>query len=138
MGMTVPYLEIRETMIDRMSEFTGITPDRVDHSNATYAGGSFPVPVTGVWCAFYVQYATAVFSGMGETPTYRRPGQVIIQCFCRKGKGLREIMTLADGLCDHFQSWSTGHIECLEATQQVVGDFKDFYQINVTIRFRAG
>ncbi|MNJ80104.1 hypothetical protein D3C77_783580 [compost metagenome] len=62
----------------------------------------------------------------------------MIQCFCRRSTGLSDINKLADALSDHFQSLQDGHIECLEASLHVLGDFESYYQINVNVRFRAG
>lgn len=136
--MTVPYSTIHEILLGRMVAFTGIDSGLVDHANADYSGGTFAPPKSGVWCAFNIQYGAASFCGMADVPAYRRPGQVVIQCFCRRGEGLGRITTLADSLADHFQSWSSGHVECGAATITVAGEFAEFYQINVSIRFRAG
>lgn len=137
--MTVAFETVRVTFTGRMASFSGISQDRVEYANSPSVNGSaFVPPATGLWCAFEILYATSFFSGMADKPNYRRPGQVVIQCFCRKGAGLSAINKLADALSDHFQAWSSGDIECSEVSQNVVGDFEDYYQINVTVRFRAG
>lgn len=137
--MTVPFETVRKTLTARMAAFTGIEQARIDYANAQQpGGGAFNPPATGVWCAFEIQYATPFFCGMADKPGYRRPGQVVIQCFCRRSTGLSALNLLADALSDHFQAWQSGHIECMEVAQQVVGDFEDYYQINVNVRFRAG
>jgi hypothetical protein len=136
--MTVPFETVRKTLTGRMAAFTGIDQARVEYANSPQPGGSFTPPASGVWCAFEIQYATPFFCGMADVPSYRRPGQAVIQCFVRKGEGLSAISQLADALSDHFQSWQAGHIECMEVGQQVVGYYEDFYQINVNVRFRAG
>ncbi|CAG8863151.1 hypothetical protein PS627_00087 [Pseudomonas fluorescens] len=137
--MTVPFETVRKTLTARMATFTGIEQARIEYANSPNPGGGvFKPPATGVWCAFEIQYASAFPAGMADKTYYRRPGQVVIQCFCRRNVGLSAINKLADALSDHFQSWQDGHIECLEASQQVVGDFEDYYQINVNTRFRAG
>lgn len=137
--MTVPFETVRKTLTARMASFTGIEQARIEYANSPNPGGGvFKPPATGVWCAFEILYATASFAGMADRPHYRRLGQVVIQCFCRRSTGLSAINKLADALSDHFQSWQDGHIECLEVSQQVVGDFEDYYQINVNVRFRAG
>ncbi|MFJ3486576.1 phage tail terminator-like protein [Pseudomonas sp. NPDC090202] len=137
--MTVAFETILATLTGRMAAFTGIEQDRIEYANSPAADGStFKPPAKGVWCAFEIQHASASFAGMADRPQYRRPGQVVIQCFCRRGKGLSAINKLADALSDHFQAWSSGDIECSEANQHVVGDFETYYQINVAVRFRAG
>ncbi|MCZ9636882.1 phage tail terminator-like protein [Pseudomonas putida] len=137
--MTVPFETVRKTLTARMASFAGIEQARIDYANAQQpGGGAFKPPATGVWCAFEIQYATAAFAGMADRPHYRRPGQTVIQCFCRRSTGLSALNLLADSLSDHFQSWQDGHIECLEVSQHVVGAFEIYYQINVNVRFRAG
>ncbi|WP_457253043.1 hypothetical protein [Pseudomonas juntendi] len=137
--MTVPFETVRKTLTARMKEFSGIDQALIEYPSAEYPnGGVFKPPETGVWCAFNIQPASSFFAGMADKPHYRRPGQVVIQCFTRKRIGMGPINRLADAISDHFQSWSSGHIECMEVSQQDVGDFEDYYQINVNVRFRAG
>lgn len=137
--MTVPFETVRKTLTERMEAFTGIDQERIDYPNADYPdGGVFKTPTDGVWCAPEIEYATPFLAGMADVPTYRRPGQMVVQCFTRRRVGLGPINRLADALSDHFQSWQVGHIECMEVGQQVVGYYEDFYQINVNVRFRAG
>ncbi len=137
--MTVPFETVRKTLTARMVAFTGIEQSRIDYPNADLPGGAiFKPPGDGVWCAFNIQPATSFFAGMADEPHYRRPGQVVVQCFTRKRIGMGPINRLADAISGHFQSWISGHIECLEVSQQDVGDFEDYYQINVNIRYRAG
>ena len=137
--MTVAFETVRTTLTGRMVTFAGIEQARIEYANNPAADGStFKPPATGVWCAFEILYASSFFSGMADKPNYRRPGQVVIQCFCRLGTGLSAINKLADALSDHFQAWSSGDIECSEVSQNVVGEFECYYQINVTVRFRAG
>ncbi|WP_341959182.1 hypothetical protein [Pseudomonas sp. RC10] len=139
--MTVAFETVRLTLTGRMAAFTGIEQSRVEYANAKVPSsptGLFVRPTTGLWCAFEILYATAFLAGMADKPQYRRPGQIVIQCFCLKREGLSAINKLADALSDHFQAWQSGEIECMEASQVVVGDYESFYQINVNVRFRAG
>lgn len=136
--MTVEFETIRRTLTGRMVSFQGIEQSRIEYANSPQPGGTFTPPATGLWCAFEIMHASSSFAGMADTPYYRRPGQVVIQCFARRSSGLSGLNTLADSLSSHFQAWSSGDIECMEVSQVVVGLFEDFYQINVNIRFRAG
>lgn len=137
--MTVAFETVRTTLTARMAAFTGIEQAKIEYANSPALNGSaFVPPATGVWCAFEILYGTAFFAGMADKSQYRRPGQIVIQCFGYRGKGLSALNKLADALSDHFQAWSSGDIECMEASQVVVGDYESFYQINVNIRFRAG
>lgn len=137
--MTVAFETVRTTLTARMAAFTGIEQARIEYANNPVPGSTvFVPPTSGVWCAFEILYSTAFFAGMSDKPHYRRPGQIAIQCFCYRNKGLSAINKLTDALSDHFQAWNSGDIECMEVSQVVVGDYESFYQINVNIRFRAG
>lgn len=129
------YEQIRLAVTARMVAFTGITQDRVEYPNPPTV---FVTPITGLWCRLSIQHATAFMAGMADHPYTRRPGQVVIQCFARVRTGTKALNDLTDALVAHFNYWSSGDLECLEASQVVVGEFEGFYQINVNIRFRAG
>ncbi|RON82437.1 hypothetical protein BK635_13125, partial [Pseudomonas chlororaphis] len=98
----------------------------------------FTPPAAGLWCRLNIQHATAFMAGMADRPHTRKPGQISIQCFARVRTGIKAINELADALEAHFAYWQAGDLECMEASQVVAGEFEDFYQINVNIRFRAG
>lgn len=136
--MTVSYDAIRRAFNNRMMGFPGLDPSRINWPNSENSEGSFPTPKAGEWIAFNIQYGTGVFCGYGEQPQFRRPGQIVIQCFARRATGETGLVDLADRLCNHFQAWSSGDIQCWEASLNTVGGSKDFYQINVSVRFSAG
>jgi hypothetical protein len=129
------YEQIRAALTARMVAFTGIDQARIDYPNQPTV---FTPPAAGLWCRFNVQYATAFMAGMADKPYTRKPGQVSIQCFARLNTGTKAINEFADALEAHFAYWMSGDLECMEASQVVVGEFEGFYQINVNIRFRAG
>ena len=131
------YEEIRTAITARTGAFDGIERARVDYQNAT--GAVFAPPLTGLWCRMTIQHATAFFAGMADRPHSRKPGQIVFQCFARPRSGMKPLNDLTDALEAHFGYWSAGDLECMEASQVVVGDDGNgFYQINVNIRFRAG
>lgn len=131
------YEEIRKAITARASAFTGIEQARIDYQNAV--GAIFVPPETGLWCRMTIQHATAFFAGMADSPHSRKPGQIVFQCFARPRTGMKPMNVLADALEAHFGYWSSGDLECMETSQDVVGDDGNgFYQINVKIRFRAG
>ena len=129
------FEKIRALITARMVAFTSIDQSRIDYPNQPAV---FNPPAAGLWCRFNVQYATAFMAGMADKPYTRKPGQVSIQCFARLNTGTKAINELADALEAHFAYWMSGDLECMEASQVVVGEFEGFYQINVNIRFRAG
>ena len=129
------FEQIRSLITARMVAFTGIEQARIDYPNQPAV---FTPPDTGLWCRLNIQYATAFMAGMADKPYTRKPGQISIQCFARERTGTKAITELADALEAHFAYWSSGDLECMEASQVVAGEFEGFYQINVNIRFRAG
>lgn len=128
------YEEIYQLIKDRMGAFTGLPQSSVDYPNFP----TFAPPATGLWCRLNIQHATAFMAGMADKPHTRKPGQISIQCFARVATGTKAINAVADQLEAHFAYWQSGDLECMEASQVVVGEFEGFYQINVNIRFRAG
>ena len=138
------YEQIRELIISRANAFTGIEQERIFYPNAPYlpenldTSGIFKPPASGLWCRLNIQYATTFMAGMAVKPYTRKPGQISIQCFTRIRTGIKAINALADSLEAHFGYWSSGDLECMEASQVVAGEFEGFYQSNVNIRFRAG
>ncbi|WDG52495.1 phage tail terminator-like protein [Pseudomonas chlororaphis] len=129
------FEQIRALITSRMVDFTGIDQTRIDYPNQKEV---FTTPATGLWCRLNIQHATAFMAGMADRPHTRKPGQISIQCFARVRTGIKAINELADALEAHFAYWQAGDLECMEASQVVAGEFEDFYQINVNIRFRAG
>lgn len=138
------YDQIRELIISRTADFTGIERERIFHENAPYpvenqdTSGIFKPPASGLWCRLSIQHASAFMAGMANKPYTRKPGQISIQCFARARTGIKAVNQLADAFEAHFGYWSSGDLECMEASQVVAGEFEGFYQINVNIRFLAG
>lgn len=129
------YEEIRRVITTRMRAFSGIAQDCIAYPNQPEV---FEPPDEGLWCRLNIQYGQAFMAGMADQPYTRKPGQIVIQCFDRVRAGPKALSMLADALEAHFAYWSSGDLECLEASQIVVGETNGFYQINVNIRFRAG
>jgi len=129
------FEQIRSLITARMVAFTGIEQARIDYPNQPAV---FNPPDTGLWARLNIQYATAFMAGMADKPYTRKPGQISIQCFARERTGTKAITELADALEAHFAYWSSGDLECQEASQAIAGEYEGFYQINVNIRFRAG
>lgn len=106
----------------------------------------FVPPDEGIWCRVSVQFGQAFLAGMSKEPYSRKPGVFTIQCFARMQTGVKTITQFADAAEAHFAYWSSGDLECLEASQVVVGvtdsvgapEGSGWYQINLNVRFRAG
>lgn len=131
------YEEIRTTITARTAAFAGIEQARIDYQNAV--GAVFVPPATGLWCRMTIQNGTAFFAGMADKPHSRKPGQIVFQCFARPRTGMKPLNVLTDALEAHFGYWNSGDLECMETSQDVVGDDGNgFFQVNVKVRFRAG
>ncbi|MHB0763171.1 hypothetical protein ACYCFC_02040 [Stutzerimonas sp. NM35] len=137
------YEQIRVAIIARMASFQGLSQDRIDYPNQP---GVFEPPEAGLWCRINLQYGRSFIAGMADVPCTRRPGQIVIQCFDRKDAGIKGLTKLTDDLCEQFEYWRTGNLECWEVSQVDVGvgdragnaAGTGFYQINIVIRFTAG
>lgn len=129
------YEQIRQLIVGRMAVFAGLEQARIAYPNQPAV---FVPPLAGLWCRLNILHATAFMAGMADKPYTRKPGQISIQCFARIRTGIKELTVLADSLETWFAYWSSIELECMEASQVVVGEFEGFYQINVNIRFRAG
>ncbi len=138
------YSEIYDAIILRMRSFAGIEQERIYYPNAQLqakdkdTSGSFKPPATGVWCYLHIGHATAFMAGMADRPYTRKPGIITVQCFTRVQTGIKALNELSDQLEAQFAYWSSGDLQCHEASQIDAGEFEGFYQINVNIRFSAG
>lgn len=128
------YEQIGDLISGRMKAFAHLTDKAIDYQNTPV----FKPPATGLWCRLNILHATGFMAGMADKPHTRKPGQISIQCFARVATGTKAINAVADQLEAHFAYWQSGDLECMEASQVVVGELEGFYQINVNIRFRAG
>ncbi len=137
------YEQIRAAILGRMLAFTGINQKYIDYQNPKLR---FTPPETGIWCRPNIQFATAFMAGMADRPYTRKPGLITIQCFDAGYARSIALVKLADALEDHFSYWTTGDLETLEASLVDVRagamlsspTGSGYYQINITIPFRAG
>ncbi|EKU29568.1 DUF4128 domain-containing protein [Alcaligenes sp. DN25] len=137
------FEQISKAIIDHMVALTGIAQERIEYPNAHAA---FTPPDTGVWCRLLIKNTDSEISGMGAKPYTRKSGEILIECFDRLGQGRQELDRLSDALDEHFSFWSEGALECLGLSQvDVAADDpqkrpqrEEFYQINLTVPFRAG
>lgn len=131
------FEQIRATLLTRMLSFSGIEQSRVDYQ-LPEPSPRFTPPATGLWCRPTVQYSPSFMAGMADKPYTRKPGLFVVQCFARERAPEVPLLKLSDALETHFAYWSSGHLECLEATLINAGISDGFQQINVRIPFRAG
>ncbi|NYT67976.1 phage tail terminator-like protein [Pusillimonas noertemannii] len=135
--------QIRIAITTRMTTFAGIEQARIEYPNQP---GIFTPPDTGLWCRLSILPGTSFMAGMADQPYTRKPGLIVVQCFARARTGVKALAVLADALEAHFAYWTFGDLECLEASQVNVGagdtagrpEGTGFYQINVSIPYRAG
>ncbi|TGV05510.1 hypothetical protein E4695_16100 [Alcaligenaceae bacterium 429] len=138
------YEKIREMIITRMLEFTGIDQKRIDYQNP---GQRFEPPAEGIWCRLTIETARPVVRGLCQ-PQARVPGNIIIQCFDRAISQTPTValIRLADAFTEHFQFWESGSLLCREAQLINVGagasvgnpSGSGYTQANVQIYFIAG
>ncbi|MBJ8436780.1 hypothetical protein I6M64_05505 [Acinetobacter lactucae] len=131
MAMTLE--QTRQAIIDRMQSFTGIAQDRIQYPNAP----GFKVPKEGLWCRLTIAGGPSYMSGIADNPCTRRTGNIMIQCFDRLHTGEKGLTELSDSLLQHFEYYSTDHLECLQGQSIFVGQDADFIQYNVSIGYKV-
>lgn len=131
MAMTLE--QTRQAIIDRMQSFTGIAQDRIQYPNAP----GFNVPKEGVWCRLTIAGGPSYVSGVADNPCTRRTGNIMVQCFARHHSGAKGLTELSDSLLQHFEYFTSEHLECLQGQLIFVGQDADFIQYNVTIGYKV-
>lgn len=77
-------------------------------------------------------------AGIAEQPCVRRVGLVMVQIFTADDQGSREAYQIADSLAELLQYHRDGDLETLAASVQRVGSQGGFFQLNLSVPFRAG
>lgn len=133
-------LQIRNAITQRMLDFQGIEPKRVDHPNQQFR---FSVPDTGLWCRLHIDYGGSFMVGVADRPCVRRTGSVVIQCFQRARRETVDLVRLVDAIEEHFAFHRVDRLELLEASIITVGNPHvrgapgHYYQVNVVIPYRT-
>ncbi|MND22115.1 hypothetical protein D3C80_124880 [compost metagenome] len=125
--------QTRQAIIDRMESFTGINQDRIQYSNAP----GFIVPKEGLWCRLTIAGGPSFVAGVADKPCTRRTGNIMVQCFARHHSGVKGLTELSDSLLQHFEYFTTDHLECLQGQSIFIGQDADFIQYNVTIGYKV-
>jgi hypothetical protein len=131
MAMTLE--QTRQAIIERMQSFTGIAQDRIQYPNAP----DFKVPKEGLWCRLTNTGGPSYLSGIADNPCTRRTGNIMVQCFARHHTGEKGLTELSDSLLQHFEYYSTDHLECLQGQSIFIGQDADFIQYNVSIGYKV-
>ncbi|URM40025.1 hypothetical protein [Acinetobacter sp. AS23] len=131
MAMTLE--QTRQAIIDRMQSLTGIAQDRIQYPNAP----GFIVPKEGLWCRLTIAGGPSFVAGVADKPCTRRTGNIMVQCFARHHSGAKGLTELSDSLLQHFEYFTSEHLECLQGQSIFIGQDADFIQYNVTIGYKV-
>lgn len=96
----------------------------------------FDPPLDALWCQVFIRNAPSFISGLGDVPCTRTVGNLIIQCFDRRGNDTVALTALADAWIQHLQFKQVDHIEIMQGSVIDVGETDDFYQFNVILEYR--
>lgn len=132
-NMAMTLEQTRQAIIDRMQSFTDLAQDRIQYPNAP----GFKVPKEGVWCRLTIAGGPSFVAGVADKPCTRRTGNIMFQCFARHHSGVKGLTELSDSLLEHFEYFTTEHLECLQGQSIFIGQDADFIQYNVTIGYKV-
>lgn len=130
--------EIRQTLEGHMAGWAG--------APVAYDGHPTPPAVKTAqddntpWVRFVMAPGTTVNRSITDKPCPRRPGLVLIQIFTARDVGTSPARTLASSLVTHWENQtldSIGPLWTLEASEQRVGPDSNYYQLNLSIPYRA-
>lgn len=132
-NMAMTLEQTRQVIVDRMQSFTGIAQDRIQYPNAP----GFTVPKEGLWCRLTIAGGPSFVAGVADKPCTRRTGNIMVQCFARHHSGAKGLTELSDSLLQHFEYFTSEHLECLQGQSIFIGQDADFIQYNVTIGYKV-
>ncbi|MAL98266.1 MAG: hypothetical protein CL583_07415 [Alteromonadaceae bacterium] len=90
------------------------------------------------WTRLTIQHGASFTAGIGVNPHVRHTGLIVVQIFAAPNAGTRTGMELADSIAAHMQYYTSGHLETLAASLFRVGEVNGYFQLNLSIPFRAG
>ncbi|MCE1032708.1 DUF4128 domain-containing protein [Pseudomonas asiatica] len=132
------FEQIRAVIIGRMQQWAGIPADAIDYPNNPQ--GPFSSAGKPIWARLADVPGLSSTPEVGNGPSVRRTGIVIVQLFVPSNKGTLAITKAADTLVQHFEFYSdpTGPFECYAASANTIGDDgHGWYQVNVRVPYRA-
>ncbi len=89
------------------------------------------------WVRLSIVDGDSFTAGLGSSPCVRRTGIIFVQVFTNRDIGSRPARLIADSLAAHIQYYRQGGLESLAATVTRIGPSDGYYQINVSVPFRA-
>lgn len=89
------------------------------------------------WIRFTMQPSATVNASITDKPCPRRAGLLFMQIFTDRNIGSRPAKIVASSLVEHWENITLGNIRLLEATEQYSGPDDNYYQLNLTVPYRA-
>lgn len=90
------------------------------------------------WVRFTNNPSSTVNASITNQPCPRRSGLVLVQIFTARNIGSRTAKILASSLVDHWENKViSATLVTLEATEVNVGPGDNYYQLNLTVPYRA-
>lgn len=131
------FEQIRAVVIGRMQQWAGIPAANVDYPN-----NAAPFDPAGktIWARLADIPGLSSTPEVGNGPSVRRTGALVIQLFVPTYKGTLAITKAADTLVQHFEYYSApeGPLDFFAVSPNVIGDDGNgWYQVNVSIPYRA-
>lgn len=129
------FEQIRNIVITRMTQWTGIPASSVDYPNPPQP---FNPAGKTIWARLADIPGLSSTPEVGLSPCVRRTGIIIVQLFVPSYKGTLAITRAADTLVQHFEFFSEGGFDCFAASSAVIGDDGNgWYQVNIQVPYRA-
>lgn len=129
------FEQIRNIVITRMTQWTGIPAADVDYPNSDQP---FNPAGKTIWSRLADIPGLSSASEVGLSPKVRRTGIIVIQLFVPSYKGTLAITRAADTLVQHFEFYSQDGFDCFVASVATIGDDGNgWYQVNIQIPYRA-
>lgn len=101
----------------------------------------FQQPSAGTWVMFSIRFASAEQASLGSKPLEFQHGLIFVQIFTPKDSGTRTAAQLSDKVAAalRYQQFKEGGVtvDTYSAGPVPVGERNDYYQLNVSIGFRA-
>lgn len=131
------FEQIRAVVIGRMQQWAGIPAANVDYPN-----NAAPFDPAGktIWARLADIPGLSSTPEVGNGPSVRRTGLLVIQLFVPTYKGTLAITKAADTLAQHFEYYSApeGPLDFFAASANVIGDDGNgWYQVNISVPYRA-
>lgn len=128
------FEQIRDIVIVRMKQWTGIPPENVDYPN----NDVFDSSGKAIWARMASITGPSSAPEVGLTAHVRQTGIIIIQLFVPNYTGTLAITKAADTLVEQFQFFSQDGFDCFAASAHTLGDEGlGWWQVNIQIPYRA-